>query len=772
MPKLLALLFLSLLLCTCGRAPKEVRVGKALILPQPLELSTGEGYFTFSEGMTISVENTEQEQMLATFLADFAKASGWHPTVVIGGSATFQLQTKGDIPPEGYHLVVGPEGIAISAADAAGFFYGLQSLRQLFPPEFVAAEPTANLDWGIPTVSIKDAPAFGWRGYMLDVSRHFFTVEEVKEVLDLIAAQKFNRFHWHLTDDQGWRIHINSYPKLTEVGAWRADRINTDERYSDWWGRAPLQAGEEPSYGGYYTQEEIREIVAYAKARHIEVVPEIDMPGHSQAAVAAYPEIGCVDALPHVATGGVFKNNTLNPGKEVTYEFAEQVLNEVMDLFPFDYVHIGGDECNKSQWKKDPDAQRKMQEEGLKTEEELQSYFIRQMEEIINARGKIMIGWDEILEGGLAPNATVMSWRGEAGGLAAIEAGHEVIMTPSKYCYLDLKQGHDDLEPNLGYSRVLLSTAYNYQVIPDSLTAKEASLIKGIQANMWTESISDWGKFTYMNLPRLYAVAENAWSSPARKDWAGFIERLRHQNQRLDALGIRYAVSAFSPWIHHERQGDNILVRLETEVNDLEVRYTLDGQAPNPDANLYTKPFLLQAGDSLRTQAFLSGKAVGYPVSLDLPVHLAANQAVTSPQKKALSKLTDLHFARLTTADTNWQSLPHEATLNLAFAEPTLASSLRFSALRFTISGIYPPQTVEVFGTTVSSKGELIPLGSIQQLEKGSRQGRNKVGCQLTFPPKELLSLQLKLKTFGTIPVGHHAAGEAGRIFIDELVVE
>ncbi|MEM9258427.1 MAG: family 20 glycosylhydrolase, partial [Bacteroidota bacterium] len=711
MQKFLPLLFI-LLLYTCGRAPKEVRVGKASILPQPLELQTGEGHFTFSDGLTIGVESTGQEQLLEAFLTDFARASGWRPAVVIGGSRAFQLRTDANIAPEGYQLSVSPEEIVISAASEAGFFYGLQSLRQLFPPAFVVADSNTNVDWAIPAVNIKDEPAFGWRGYMLDVSRHFFTVEQVKEVLDLIASQKFNRFHWHLTDDQGWRIQINSYPKLTEIGAWRADRTNTDERYSDWWGRAPLQSGEEPSYGGFYTQEDIREIVAYAKARHIEVVPEIDMPGHAQAALASYPEIGCVDALPNVATGGVFKNNTLNPGKDVTYAFAEQVLNEVMDLFPFNYVHIGGDECNKSQWKKDPDAQRKMQEEGLATEEELQSYFIRRLEEIINARGKTMIGWDEILEGGLAPNATVMSWRGEAGGLAAIRAGHEVIMTPSKYCYLDLKQGHDDLEPNLGYSRVLLSTAYNYQVIPDSLSNEQASLIKGIQANMWTESISDWSKFTYMNFPRLYAVAENAWSAESRKDWDSFVDRIVHQQQRLDTLGVRYAVSAFSPWVHHERQGDSILVRLEVEANGLEIHYTLDGSAPSPEAKLYQEPFTLQAGDQLHTQAFRKGKAVGYPVALDLPVHLAANVEV-SQQKKTLAKLTDLQYARLTTADTNWQALPYEATLQLDFEEPTTVSSLRFSALRYTISGVYPPQVFEVFASTTASNGQLVSLGKV-----------------------------------------------------------
>ncbi|MFK8163644.1 MAG: beta-N-acetylhexosaminidase, partial [Lewinella sp.] len=503
-------LLLTLLLCTCGRAPESTSTGKALLLPQPKEQTDKEGHFVLEEDLVISLESTEQGGQLLPFLNALESAGMQPPTLLVDGTSNFRLLTDASLPAEGYTIEVMPGEVEIKAADSAGFLYASQTLRQLLP---INPAPGAT-QFALPSVSIKDAPAFGWRGFMLDVSRHFFTVDQVKDVLDIMASQKLNRFHWHLTDDQGWRIEIKGYPKLTEIGAWRADRINTDEKISDWWGRAPLQPGEEPTYGGFYTQDQIKEVVAYAKALNIEVIPEIDMPGHAQAAVAAYPEIGCVKALPAVATGGVFRYNTINPGKDETYQFAETMLNEVMDLFPFDYVHIGGDECNKEQWKIDPDAQRKMREEGLKNEGELQSYFIRRMEEIINARGKKMIGWDEILEGGLAPNAVVMSWRGEEGGLASAKAGHEVIMTPSKYCYLDLKQGHDDFEPNLGYSRSLLSDAYNYQIVPDDLTPEEGALIKGIQANLWTESISDWSKLTYMVYPRLFAVAENAWTQP------------------------------------------------------------------------------------------------------------------------------------------------------------------------------------------------------------------------------------------------------------------
>jgi len=769
MHKLLSLLLL-LFLCTCGLAPENIQIGKTLIIPQPLEQTEGDGHFILDADLTINLENADQVTQLLPFLKALEAAGGSPPSLrvePVGDNSNFRLTTDVSLPVEGYVLDINSGEVEIKAADAAGFFYASQTLRQLLPAN---REPgTTHL--ALPAVHIKDAPQLTWRGYMLDVSRHFFTVAEVKQVIDNIATLKMNRFHWHLTDDQGWRIDIKSYPKLTSVGAWRADRTNTDENISDWWGRAPLQPGEKPTYGGFYTQEEIREVVAYAKARFIEVIPEIDMPGHAQAAVAAYPEIGCVKALPAVATGGVFRYNTINPGKEETYAFAEAVLNEVMDLFPYDYLHIGGDECNKEQWKVDPDAQRMMRQQGLKTEEELQSYFIRRMEKIINARGKKMIGWDEILEGGLAPNAVVMSWRGEKGGIAAAKAGHEVIMTPSKYTYLDLKQGHDDMEPNLGYSKAHLSTVYNYEVIPEGFTPEQAAMIKGIQANMWTESISDWGKYTYMTYPRLFAVAENAWTSPERKDWDGFVHRLLHANQRLDAQGVRYAVSAFSPWPHHVRNEGLIDLSFTTEVNGIDIHFTFDGTTPDTTSRKFTDPITLGGWEKITAQSFMNGKAVGYPISLVLPVHLAADQLVTDARGKSLPKLTNLQYARLTPVDTNWHKFSgNEATLTLQFEEPTEVNSLQFSTLRYTISGIYPPETVEVLGANAGAKFR--SLASLDQSGEAELQGRNKVISRIDFPATEVTRLRVKMKTFGQIPSGHHKAGSRARIYLDELVVE
>tara|TARA_R110002050_G_scaffold121429_1_gene239762 strand:- start:25983 stop:28319 length:2337 start_codon:yes stop_codon:yes gene_type:complete len=750
---------------------KELRVGEVAIIPKPQEQVIGEGYFEFDSNTKIAVENEEQLKIVDRILTRFKKLSGWKPIVSISNNGDINFITDSSLPAEAYVLNVMNGKIEVKAASGPGFFYAMESMKQLFPVEFFGKDLNKPIRWGIPVVYIKDRPKFEWRGYMLDVSRHFFDVEQVKAVIDFMAESKLNRFHWHLTDDQGWRIEIKSFPKLTEVGSWRVDYNVTDETISNWFGRPRQKQGEKATYGGFYTQDDIKEIISYAKDRYIEVIPEIDMPGHSQAIVASYPELGCVNAEYTVATGGVVRNNTLNPGKEETYEFAENMLNEVMDLFPFDYIHIGGDECNKEQWRVDPDAQQKILKEGLKNEAELQSYFIKRMEEIINARGRKMIGWDEIHEGGLAPNATVMSWRGELGGISAVKSGHEVIMTPSNFCYIDLKQGHDDLEPNLGYSELLLSTSYNYKVVPDSLTAQEAQLIKGTQANMWTESISDWGKLTYMTFPRLFAIAENAWTEHSEKDWDDFSDRLLKQFERMDTKNIRYAVSAFSPWIDHEGNGKNINISLKTEVKGLDIRYTLDGTTPTKQSLKYEGTFIIDKTKEVKARAFKKDKPVGYISNLKFPVHLAAGAKVldhSNDKTQELLKLTDLNYGRLKQEDPSWQYLSNNAEVVIYLDSITALDELKFEALRYTISGIYAPTEVEVSGSI--DDFNYTPLGNMYMPEAGI-QGRNKIEYRIPLSKNKVKSIKIKVKTPSPIPKGHHMAGSSSIIAIDELIL-
>ncbi|MGC5037810.1 beta-N-acetylhexosaminidase [Streptomyces sp. DT190] len=449
--------------------------------------------------------------------------------------------------PEAYRLTAGDGRVLVEGASGTGLFWGVQTLRQLLGPEaFRRAPVSGRRTWEVPAVTLDDAPRFRWRGLMLDVARHFMPKEGVLRYLDLMAAHKLNVFHFHLTDDQGWRVEIERYPRLTEIGSWRA-RTKTGHRASPLW--------EDKPHGGHYTQDDIREIVAYAAERHITVVPEIDVPGHSQAAIAAYPELGNTDVIDTSAlsvwdTWGI-NPNVLAP-TDGTLRFYEGVLEEVLALFPSEFVHIGGDECPKEQWRRSHTAQERIRELGLADEDELQSWFIRHFDTWLAARGRRLIGWDEILEGGLADGAAVSSWRGYAGGIAAARAGHDVVMCPEQQVYLDHRQAPGPEEPvPIGWVRTL-EDVYRFEPVPPELTPEEARHVLGAQANLWTEVMEDQARVDYQAFPRLAAFAEVAWSAlpdPAERDFTGFEQRMRAHYRRLDALGVAYRPPAGPlPW--------------------------------------------------------------------------------------------------------------------------------------------------------------------------------------------------------------------------------
>ena len=503
------------------------------LFPQPQQLERAPGQFILDADTRIAADDIKLGELLADYLRP---ATGFDLPVdqldqQTVGDNSIQLLPAASGDDESYTLDVSPQRAIISAAAAAGFIRGMQTLRQLLPPQILGAGPVNQAEWTIPALSITDAPAFGWRGLHLDVGRHLFPVEFIKKFIDLLCFYKFNTFHWHLTDDQGWRIEIKKYPKLTEIGGWRKETLipKTWEQYDG------------QPYGGFYTQEDIREVVAYAAERRITVVPEIELPGHSVAALTAYPELGCVGQDYQVRTNWGIAEDIFCAGKDKVFAFLEDVFTEVLALFPSKHIHIGGDEAPKSRWKACPDCQARIQTERLADENELQSWFVRHIEAWLNARGRQLVGWDEILEGGLAPNATVMSWRGSQGGIDAANAGHDVVMTPNTYCYLDYYQSEDvDSEPPAIPAILPLKQVYQFVVIPEQIAADKAHHILGGQGNIWTEFMPTSSHLEYMAFPRAIAIAEILWRHPDDRDIEAFETRLKKHLACLDAMGVNY----------------------------------------------------------------------------------------------------------------------------------------------------------------------------------------------------------------------------------------
>ena len=521
------------------------------IIPEPYQLTKLQGTYTLPKIITINAPSTANA--IATTLSDKLKTTTGKAVVISKNKPNIDIQIINDanLGTEGYTLEVNEKGIQLKANTNAGLFFGWQTIQQLLPAAIYSNTLQANTNWTIPYVSIVDKPRFGWRGLMLDVSRHFFTKAEVLTFIDDMARYKFNRFHWHLTDDQGWRIEIKSLPKLTTVGAWRAERKGK-------WSNITTPAKEEPkTYGGFYTQEEIKEVVAYAKARSIEIIPEIDIPGHSLAMNTAYPFLSTTPNYPfQVNAGDEFMDwdglnghvtaridNSLDPSNETVYEYLDKIFGEIATLFPFEYIHMGGDENAKNNWEKSANVQALMKKEGLKNQNEVQSYFVRRVQKIINSKGKKMMGWDEILEGGLSGNATVMSWRGVKGGIEAAKQGHTVVMSPNDYNYIDFYQGELTAEGKV-YRGLRMKTTYSFEPIPEGI---DPNLILGNQANQWTEQIFDLRYAQYMTWPRAMAVAETSWSPKEKKNWNSFTKKVEQQFDKLDAAGVRYAKSMYDP---------------------------------------------------------------------------------------------------------------------------------------------------------------------------------------------------------------------------------
>lgn len=597
-----------------------------MIIPEPVSVVKSEGKYQLPERVVIAVPLGDEIKIVGETLKDrlttAANVSVEVGNVLSGADIVLAINAQKDnkIGDEGYNLSVSTDKIVIRANQPAGLYYGVQTLLQLFPAEIESKTYVADVDWSVPAVEIEDYPRMGWRGLMFDVSRHFFTVDEVKQFIDNMVKYKYNMLHWHLTDDEGWRIEIKSLPKLTEVGAWRVDKTGTFNYFSD-----PLP-DEPKNYGGFYTHEDILEVVRYAAERFVDVMPEIDVPGHSLAAIASYPELSCtedavnynvragepiMDWSTHPPTGLI--DDTLCPANEKVYEFLDKVMTEVAELFPFEYIHTGGDEAPFNFWEKSSEVDALMKREGLKNYAEVQSYFGKRLEKIVQAKGKKMMGWDEILEGGITPTTALMSWRGIEYGIEASKSGHYVVMTPMQYVYIDLLQGDLSTEPPV-YSTVRLNQSYKYDPVPEGADEK---YILGGQANLWTEQVYNIRQAEYMVWPRGFAVAESLWSPKESKDWNRFVSKTESHFERFDQAQTKYSPAMYDPIVKVSRDGDQYFVSLTTEIEGLDIHTSFDNSTPDNFYPKYSEPQLIPKDASLmRIITYRDGKPTGRLMSI------------------------------------------------------------------------------------------------------------------------------------------------------------
>lgn len=600
------------------------------VIPKPVTATRKEGYFVLpSKIMIEAVKSNELKQSVALLKDRLTTPTGYfvNVTSVISSLASIKLvltdKTDALIGAEGYHLQVTPKQITITANKPAGIFYGVQTLMQLFPKEIESREKVKQANWKIPCVNITDYPRFGWRGMLLDVARHFFTKEEVKQYIDGMVRYKYNILHLHLTDDEGWRIEIKGYPKLTEVGAWNV------KREGDFGTFIPVKDGEPYNYGGFYTQEDLKELVAYAKERFVDIMPEIDAPGHSLAAIASYPDLSCTpDAVNYKVSSGAkmitwvhatpiaLVDNTLCPANEKVYQFLDTVVAQVARIFPFEYMHMGGDEAPYNFWEKSPQVADLMKRENLKTMAAVQGYFERRLEKIVAKHGKRFMAWDEVLEGGVSQSTAVMSWRNIKYGVEASNNKHEVVMAPTEYTYLDYMQGDEVAEPKV-FRTLRLNKVYEYDPMPEGADPK---YIKGAQGNVWTAQVYNIRTAEYMTWPRGFAIAESLWSPAGNKNWKNFFARTEQHFGRLDITETNYAPSVYDPIFNIKRiDDDKLSVTMSTEIEGLDIHYSFDNSFPDRFYPKYTGPLTVPVDALvLRVITYRDKKPIGRMISMPI----------------------------------------------------------------------------------------------------------------------------------------------------------
>ena len=774
MKKLLLTLAAGIVLCSCGSHDPQIA-----IVPYPNHLETGRGTYRVTDRPVTCDSRTDERTQRAVvgFAARLATVTGGTNPVTVADevpASGIRFVTDESLPAEGYELNVDGEGIEVRASQFPGFLYALQSLEQLLPAAVYGTEPTPDAAWEVPCVKIADAPRFAYRGMHLDVARHFFSVDEVKRYIDVMAIHKLNTLHWHLTDDQGWRIEIKRYPELTAVGSIRKATVVRKE-----WGTY-----DGTPYGGFYTQDEIRDVVKYAADRGVTVIPEIDLPGHMLAALTAYPELGCTGGPYEVWGRWGVADDVLCPGREKTFEFLEGVLTEVMELFPSEYIHIGGDECPKVRWEKCPRCQAKIRQLGLKDDGEhtaehyLQSYVTDRIGKFLAQHGRRIIGWDEILEGRAPSDAVVMSWRGSEGGIAAAKLGHDVIMTPNSHFYFDYYQSLDtDAEPFGIGGYIPMEQVYSYDPAFPELTPEQQKHILGVQANLWTEYVLSDEHLEYMLLPRLAALSEVQWCLSETKDWNRFIGSFR-MDKIYSQLGYEFAKHIFGVTASYavDPEKGGVVMTLTTQ-GGAPIRYTLDGSDPTASSPLYKAPVTIGESCTFKAAALREGMQTPvYTRKFDFNKatgrRIALNAAPTLKYTYGgASLLVDGYRGGPVYSNGAWIGFlnePLDVTIDMQGAKPY--SAVTVESLVEKGEWVFPPSSVGVYLSDDGREFTEAALMSVPQETAGSPDGVKPF--KVLFPETSARYLRVVARTVDPIPAWHGAAGQKAHMFVDEIIVE
>ena len=761
----------GLLMTACSNQPTTV--ANYEVVPMPLEINTTQqASFLLKSGVTVYYPaGNEKMQRNAEFLASYVKAqTGIELQVQAGeggkGGIVLQLGLANDNP-EAYQLKVDANQVIISSPSEAGVFYGIQTLRK-------AVDVAEGSNVELPAVEIKDQPRFGYRGMMLDVGRHFFSMDEIKTYIDMMALHNINRFHWHLSEDQGWRIEIKKYPKLTEIGSMRKETVigHNSGKYDG------------KPYGGFYTQEQAKEIVAYAAERYITVIPEIDLPGHMQAALAAYPELGCTGGPYEVWTQWGVSDNVLCAGNDQTIQFIKDVLAEIVEIFPSEYIHVGGDECPKVKWSTCPKCQARITALGLKSdnkhtkEERLQSYVIHEAEEFLNSKGRKMIGWDETLEGGLAPNATVMSWRGEAGGIEAAKQHHDVVMTPNTYLYFDYYQSKDtETEPMAIGGYLPIERVYSYEPMPKSLSPEEQKYIVGVQANLWTEYIPDFKQVQYMVLPRMAALSESQWCAPEKKNYEAFLQRVSRLVNIYAKNGWNYATHIFDVMLDLKPNTETgTLDAVARTIDNAPIYYTLDGSEPTTASEKYTDVIKIDKPCTLRTVAIrpsgsskITKDEISFSKSSMKPITML--QPINKQYEfSGATVLVDGMTGNMNYKTGRWIAFytnDLEAVIDLK--EATEISSMTLHTCVEKGDWIFDTRGITV---SVSDDNQTFKEVASEAYPAMKESDPNQIYThELKFDPVKTRYVKVKALSEQKIPSWHGGKGNPGFLFVDEIIL-